>query len=337
MNEGKTAPSFHNIKDTSNNTRERTFSNKFSKETLDRTMEKSKHLGQNTYAQVAQINVTEEMRTLNTGEYIKNVVEKNKLITNKPPLPRQRPKNQDPMDQMASIIGIKNVKWCDVKTHHDNNAARSQADGFEAVAKHSTYAAARVRYAALLIHATLHIDASKLDKISEAWSAKNFKSNILWIKADRETIDLIRDTRNSYTEENPGISLKEFTSKEFVDLKNSIDQKANLFRQFDKKIWTRISPGKSGTKEYKIEISHKNAQIWREINFSTFMEIPDCTFADLYTPPSASKENKRKLDFDHSEENPNALLKKIKEVWDIIRKEYQTSLVDYLEGASGSK
>ena len=155
MNGGKTTPSFHNIGKTQNNARGRTFSNQFSKETLDKTMERSKHLGQNTYAQVAQINVTEEMRTLNTGEYIKNVVEKNKLITNKPPQPRQRPKTQDPMDQIASIIGIKKVKWCDVKTHHDNNAARSSADGFEAVAKHSTYAAARVRYAALLIHATL--------------------------------------------------------------------------------------------------------------------------------------------------------------------------------------
>ena len=102
-------------------------------------------------------------------------------------------------------------------------------------------------------------------------------------------------------------------------------------------MWTRISPGKNGTKEYKIEISHKNAQIWREISFSTFMEIPDCTYADLYTPPSASKENKRKLDFDHSEENPNALLKKIKEVWDNLMKEYQASRDDYLEDASGPK
>ena len=159
----------------------------------------------------------------------------------------------------------------------------------------------------------------------------------MWIKADRETIDLIRDTRNNYTEENPGISLKEFTSKEFVNLKNSVDQKANLFRQYDKKIWTRISPGKSGTQEYKIEISHKHAQIWREISFKTFMEIPDCSYADLYAPPSASKDNKRKLDFDHSEENPNASLKKIKEVWDNLLKEYQTSLVEYLVDASGPK
>ena len=132
-------------------------------------------MGPNTYAQITQINVTDEMRALNTGDYIKNIVEKNKLKTNKPPQPKTRTPTADPMDQMASIIGIRNVQWCDVKTHHDNNAARSTTDGYEAVAKHSTYAAARVRYAALLIHATLHIDTNKLDKITEASSAKKYK------------------------------------------------------------------------------------------------------------------------------------------------------------------
>ena len=56
-------------------------------------------------------------------------------------------------------------------------------DGFEAFAKNSSYAAARIRDVAILIHATLKIDMEKQSTIVEAWSATNFKSNILWIKA----------------------------------------------------------------------------------------------------------------------------------------------------------
>ena len=113
---------------------------------------------------------------------------------------------RNPMEKMASIIGIKNIRWCDIKAHHDNDVTMSINDDYKAVAKNRVYPAARIRHTPLLLHATLKINAEKLNTISEAWSAKNFKSNILWIKADRETIELIRDTRNAWIG-NPGISL----------------------------------------------------------------------------------------------------------------------------------
>ena len=89
-NGGNTTPSFRNIGNSQNKGRERLYSNHFNKEVLNKSVERSKHMGPNTNAQIAQINVTEEMRALNTGDYIKNVVEKNKLKTNKPPQPTTR-------------------------------------------------------------------------------------------------------------------------------------------------------------------------------------------------------------------------------------------------------
>ena len=67
------------------------------------------------------------------------------------------------------------------------------------------------------------------------------------------------------------------------------------------------------------------------------MEIPDCSYADLSAPTSTSKERKRALDFEHSDANPNAELKKLKEVWQKLINEYQASLVDYFQATSGPK
>ena len=61
------------------------------------------------------------------------------------------------MEKMASIIGIKNINWCDVRQHHNNNFAMKANDGYEASAKSSVYAEARIRHAAVLIHTTLKI------------------------------------------------------------------------------------------------------------------------------------------------------------------------------------
>ena len=99
---------------------------------------------------------------------------------------------------MASVIGIKNIRWCDIRNHHDNHIAIKVNNRSDAIAKSGVYTEARIRHAAVLIHATLKIGLERLSPIVEAWSAKNTKSNILWIKADRATIELIRNTRNLF-------------------------------------------------------------------------------------------------------------------------------------------
>ena len=67
------------------------------------------------------------------------------------------------------------------------------------------------------------------------------------------------------------------------------------------------------------------------------MEIPDCSYADLKEPASTKKGNKRTKDFEHSDDNPNAELKKLKEVWQKIINEYQVGLVEYFQASPAPK
>ena len=64
----------------------------------------------------------------------------------------------------------------------------------EVLAKGPTYAEARVRYGILHINSRMGIPINKLP-ITEAWSASNVESKIMWIKADRETISLIKNVK----------------------------------------------------------------------------------------------------------------------------------------------
>ena len=233
---------------------------------------------------------------MSTVDYVKNIVKKNNIQRQPPPTVTTTPIIRDPMEKMASIIGIKNINWSEVRQHHNNNFAMKSNDGHEALAKSGVYAEARIRHAAILITATLKIDEERLSTICEAWSAKNTKSNILWIKADRVTIELICNMRNKFSG-NPGISLKEYTSREFVELKNQVDVNAVLFKAFDHKFWTRITPGPQGTWDYKIKVSHVNDRIFKEVSYTSFMKIPDCSYDDLRTPSSTVKGNKRALSF----------------------------------------
>ena len=54
------------------------------------------------------------------------------------------------------------------------------------------------------------IHPTKLDKITEAWSATNVDSKILWIKADRETIEMLRSIKKE-SETPIDIDFMEFT------------------------------------------------------------------------------------------------------------------------------
>ena len=60
-----------------------------------------------------------------------------------------------------------------------------------------------------------------MDKITEAWSATNVESKILWIKADRETIEMLRSAKKE-SETPIDIEFKEFTPRNHMQIKNQI-------------------------------------------------------------------------------------------------------------------
>ena len=114
------------------------------------------------YAQVtSQIVVSEDMRCMSTVDYVKNIVKKNNFQRPTPPKVTVTPVICDPMEKMASIIGIKNINWSEVRQHHSNNFAMKSNDGHEALAKSGVNAEARIRHAAILIIVTLKIEEEK--------------------------------------------------------------------------------------------------------------------------------------------------------------------------------
>ena len=89
-------------------------------------------------------------------------------------------------------------------------------------------------------------------------------------------------------------------------------------------MWTRITPGKKRSREYKIEVSHREDKEFREVSWKYFMKIPDCSYEDLKTPSSLKKDNgKRAIDFNEDANNPNHYPKQIKEVWYEFMDQYQ--------------
>ena len=65
----------------------------------------------------------------------------------------------------------------------------------ETLAKANAFGDARIRYAIYYIHCRMGIPPSKLRAITKAWWATNVDSKILWTKADRETIDMLRTVK----------------------------------------------------------------------------------------------------------------------------------------------
>ena len=77
-----------------------------------------------TYANTAApIYISKDMRSLKTTEYVKTLAIKNNIRSEPTHQQAAKPKIRDPMEKMASIIGIKNIKWCDVRQHHENTFA----------------------------------------------------------------------------------------------------------------------------------------------------------------------------------------------------------------------
>ena len=140
-----------------------------------------------TWAEISKLNIpTEVMETKDPREYAQKVAALNKIIPNHIPEERnpeavRKPKIAADMEKIASVIGIKNINWSETRTHavgHEKNKGEATR---EILAKSSTYAEARVRYAILYINSRMGIPINKLP-ITEAWSASNVESKIMWVR-----------------------------------------------------------------------------------------------------------------------------------------------------------
>ena len=84
-------------------------------------------------------------------------------------------------------------------------------------------------------------------------------SKILWIKADRQTIEMLRFVK--IESDTPiDIEFMEFTPRNHMTIKNEIKQKCNRLKEFHTNWWTKVIPGERRNPNYQIEVSHVNCK-----------------------------------------------------------------------------
>ena len=117
-------------------------------------------------------------------------------------------------------------------TGHEKNKGDARR---EVLAKGPSYAEARVRYAIYHLNCRMGIPSNKL-RITEAWSASNVDSKIMWIKANRETINLIKQVKaEAHRKKQPiNIDFMEWTPGNHCEIREEIKERCNRLKNFNK-------------------------------------------------------------------------------------------------------
>ena len=251
-----------------------------------------------TWADVSKLNIpTEVMETKDPREYAQKVASLNKIVPNHIPEERpeaaRKPKVAADMEKIANVIGIKNINWSETRTHavgHEKNKGDARR---EVLAKGPTYAEARVRYAILHINSRMGIPINKLP-ITEAWSASNVESKIMWIKADRETISLIKNVKaEAHRLRRPiNIEFMEWTPGNHRQIREDIKGRCSRLKEFNKHWWVKVVPGAPGNSNFQIEVSHSKRKKFIKTDYNLFMEIPLTNEPE--GPQSAEKKEKKR-------------------------------------------
>ena len=116
------------------------------------------------------------------------------------------------MENIASVIYIKNITRSETRNHASGHEKIKSDARKEILTKSPAYANARNRYAIFYLHCRMNIHPSKLYKITEAWLAMNVDSKIMWIKADRETVQMLREVKRK-SKTPIDVEFMEFTQK----------------------------------------------------------------------------------------------------------------------------
>ena len=132
---------------------------------------------------------------------VENNIKPNHVITPEDP---KKPKPAADMEKIASVIGTKNITWSETRTHASGHQKVKSDARREVLAKSPAFAEARVRCSIYHLTCRMGISPEKL-RITEAWSASNVVSKIMWIKADRQKITLLKNVKAEAHRKKPTI------------------------------------------------------------------------------------------------------------------------------------
>ena len=133
--------------------------------------------------------------------------------------------------------------------------------------------------------------------ITEAWSASNVDSRIMWVKADRKTIAHIRHVKaEAHRQKKPlNIEFMEWTPGNHKKIREEIKERCERLKQYNKHWWVKVVPGAQGSPNYQIEGSHSHRKKFIKTNYDLFMKIPlDKEVIDIDGPHSGEKKLKKR-------------------------------------------
>ena len=128
----------------------------------------------------------EILKKPDNAKYVGGLIEGNGIKPSHIPEPQctRKPNVAADIEKIASTIAIKNINWNEVRNHKvghlkNNNEARK-----EILAKGNACTDARI------LHTIYYT-------ITEVWSATKVVSKLMWVKCDRETVNLLMQIKAS--------------------------------------------------------------------------------------------------------------------------------------------
>ena len=179
-----------------------------------------------TWAQITALEILDEiMNEEDPAAYVEKLLVKNNGKPNHihEPKENRRPKVATDKEKIARTIHIKNINWNEARNHQVGHMKNKADARRETLAKANAYEDTRIRYAIYLLHCKLGIAPSKQRTITEAWSATQVESKIMWIRCDRGTVDMIRQVKKDNVTP-VDIEFMEFLPCNHMKIRNKIKQ-----------------------------------------------------------------------------------------------------------------
>ena len=154
----------------------------------------------------------------------------------------------------------------------------------------------------------------------------------MWVKADRETINLIKNVKaEAHRMKQPiDIIFMEWTPGNHRQIREEIKERCNRLKEFNKHRWVKVVPGAPGNPNYQVEVSHSKRRKFINTDYNLFMEIP------LTNEPEGPQSGEKKgIKRTRLEQNPDEL-RSYREIMKDIESRISDAYEDAYDALQGS-
>ena len=155
----------------------------------------------------------------------------------------------------------------------------------------------------------------------------------MWIKADRQTISLIKHVKAEATRKKQPIDIEfmEWTPGNHRKIREEIKERCAKLKEFNAHWWVKVLPGEPGNPNYQIELSHSKRKKFIKTDYNLFMTIP--LDEEPEGPRSGEKKGKKRTKI---EQNPDEL-REYREIMKNIESRISDAYEDAYDALQGNE